>query len=52
MIRAGLRLLEDDENKIKALKKAIREGIDSGTSENFNPKKHLELLKANRKKNG
>ncbi|HEY5392888.1 MAG TPA: type II toxin-antitoxin system ParD family antitoxin, partial [Hanamia sp.] len=36
MIRAGLRLLEDDENKIKALKKAIREGIDSGTAENFN----------------
>ncbi|MEO8852491.1 MAG: type II toxin-antitoxin system ParD family antitoxin [Ginsengibacter sp.] len=52
IIRAGLRLLEEDENKIKALKNAIREGIDSGTAENFNPKKHLELLKANKKKNG
>lgn len=29
MIRAGLRLLEDDENKIRALKKAIWQGIDS-----------------------
>ncbi len=52
MIRAGLRLLEEDEDKIMALKSAIREGMDSGTAENFNPKKHLELLKANKKKNG
>lgn len=52
MIRAGLRLLEDDENKIRALKKAIWQGIDSGTADNFNPKKHPGLLKANRKKNG
>jgi len=46
VIRAGLRLLEDEENKIIALKKAINEGIDSGIAENFNPKQHLELLKA------
>ncbi len=46
VIRAGLRLLEDEENKITILKKAIREGIESGTAENFNPKKHLEFLKA------
>lgn len=46
VIRAGLRLLEDEENKIIVLKKAINEGIESGIAENFNPKKHLELLKA------
>ena len=51
VIRAGLRLLEEEENKIVALKKAIREGVESGFVENFNPKKHLELLKA-KKQNG
>ena len=52
VIRAGLRLLEEEENRIKVLKNAIQEGIDSGISKNFNPKKHLILLKANKKKNG
>ena len=52
VIRAGLRLLEEEENRIKVLKNAIREGIDSGISKNFNPKKHLALLKANKRKNG
>ena len=52
VIRAGLRLLEEEENRIKVLKNAIQEGIDSGISKNFNPKKHLALLKANKKKNG
>ena len=50
VIRAGLRLLEEEENKIKALKNAIQEGIDSGIAEGFNPKKHLESLKANKRK--
>jgi antitoxin ParD1/3/4 len=52
IIRAGLRLLEEEENKIAALKTAIQEGIDSGIAKNFNPKNHLELLKASKKKNG
>ena len=52
VIRAGLRLLEEEENKIKFLKDAIREGIDSGISKNFNPKGHLKLLKANKRKSG
>jgi antitoxin ParD1/3/4 len=46
VIRAGLRLLEEEENKLMALKKAINEGIESGIAENFDPKKHLEFLKA------
>ncbi|MBK9329497.1 MAG: type II toxin-antitoxin system ParD family antitoxin [Sphingobacteriales bacterium] len=52
VIRAGLRLLEEEETKITALKKAITEGIESGAAKNFNPKKHLEKLKAARRKNG
>lgn len=52
VIRAGLRLLEEEEAKIVALKKAITEGIDSGVVKKFEPKKHLEILKAARRKNG
>lgn len=44
VIRAGLRLLETEENKIIIIKNAIKEEIDSGIAENFNPKKHLESL--------
>ena len=49
VIRAGLRLLESEENKVIILKNAIKEGIESGIAENFNPKKHLESLKVEKK---
>jgi antitoxin ParD1/3/4 len=52
VIRAGLRLLEEEESKIIALKKAIDEGVKSGLAKNFNAKNHLKTLKANKKKNG
>lgn len=52
VIRAGLRLLEEEENRIAVLKTAIDEGIESGIAKNFDAKKHLEKLKANKKKNG
>jgi len=45
-------LLEEEENRIKILKNAIQEGIDSGIALNFNPKKHLASLKANKALNG
>ena len=51
VMRAGLRLLEEEEGKLANLKKAIQEGLDSGTAKNFDPKKHLAALKK-RKKNG
>jgi antitoxin ParD1/3/4 len=51
VIRAGLRLLEDEDSKVIALRKAIQEGIDSGIAHNFNPDKHLQELKAKRKVN-
>ena len=49
VVRAGLRLLEEEENKINALKSAIQEGIDSGIAHDFNPETHLENLKAKKK---
>ena len=52
VIRAGLRLLETEENKAIALKHAIQEGIDSGIAHDFNPEEHLKALKASNKKNG
>ena len=52
VIRAGLRLLEEEENKVQILKNAIQEGINSGIDKDFDPKKHLETLKANKRING
>jgi len=52
VIRAGLRLLEEEENRVQLLKNAIQEGMDSGIAQNFDPKKHLEMLKADKHKNG
>lgn len=52
VIRAGLRLLEEEENRVANLRNAIQEGIDSGIAKNFNPKKHLQSLKARKQKNG
>ena len=52
VIRAGLRLLEEEESKIIVLRNAIQEGINSGAAKNFDAKKHLAKLKSARKKNG
>ncbi len=48
VIRAGLRLLEENEQQIVALKAAINEGIESGVAENFDPHEQLKVLKAAR----
>ena len=52
VIRAGLRLLEEEESKVITLRKAIQEGVDSGIAYDFDPKKHLESLKASKNSNG
>lgn len=52
VIRAGLRLLEYEENKIKILREALQVGLDSGMVKDFDPKKHLEMLKAKKRENG
>ena len=52
VIRAGLRLLEEEESKVTVLKNAIQEGIDSGIAYDFDSQKHLESLKSNKQLNG
>lgn len=44
VIRAGLRLLEDEENKMMQLKKEIQAGLDSGIAKN-----HLKSSKSKKK---
>ena len=51
VVRAGLRLLENEERKIIALRNAIQEGVDSGIASDFDPEKNLEKLKTEHKKN-
>jgi len=48
VVRAGLRLLEEEENRVIALRTAIQEGIKSGIAHDFNPESLLENLKAKR----
>ena len=51
VIRAGLRLLEEDENRIQILKSAIKDGLDSGISKDFNATENLKKLKAKKSQN-
>ena len=46
VIRSGLRLLEDQEQKMSALRSAIEEGKNSGIVEDFDPQEHLQQMKA------
>ena len=46
VIRAGLRLLEVEENRFMALREAIHEGLESGIASDFDPQQHLRMLKA------
>lgn len=46
VIRAGLRLLEEEENKAISLQKAVNDGIESGIAEDFDPSSHLKKLKS------
>lgn len=52
VVRAGLRLLEEEENRLLSLKKAIKDGIESGIATDFEPEKHLAKLKAAKASNG
>jgi antitoxin ParD1/3/4 len=52
VVRAGLRLLEEEENRIIALREAVQAGIESGIADDFNPESHLGRLKAIKKLNG
>jgi antitoxin ParD1/3/4 len=48
VVRAGLRLLQEEEQKVNALRHAINEGINSGLAEDFDPEEHLKMLKSSR----
>ena len=50
VIRAGLRLLEAEEQKVIVLRQAIEEGINSGIAHGFDPIEHLKQLKRRKKK--
>ncbi len=52
VIRAGLRLLENEESKVIALKNAIQEGSSSPRVENFDFDENLKNIKAEKRKNG
>ena len=52
VIRAGLRLLENEESKVVTLRNAIAEGLNSPRVENFDFDKNLKRLKAEKRKNG
>ena len=45
VIRAGLRMVDEREQKIALLKEAIEAGENSGYVKDFDPAKHLEYLK-------
>lgn len=49
VVRAGLRLLEEQESRIVALKSAIDEGLGSGVAVGFDPQQHLQALKLQRR---
>jgi antitoxin ParD1/3/4 len=44
VIRAGLRLIDEEETKIRILQEAIEAGERSGYVKNFDPVKHLAEL--------
>ena len=52
VIRAGLRLLENEESKVIALKSAIQIGLNSARVENFDFDEHLLKLKSEKLNNG
>ena len=46
VIRAALRLMEDEETRLAAIRTALIEGEESGIVEDFDPEKFLEELHA------
>ena len=46
VIRAGLRLLEEAETRLAAIRAALIEGEESGVVEDFNPEEFLQKLNA------
>lgn len=51
VLRAGLRLLEEEENKRTALKAAVQHGIESGLAADFDPETYLNSMKKKKSTN-
>lgn len=47
VVRAGLRLLEEEEQKLRLLRQALIDGEESGWVENFNPEGFKAKLRKN-----
>ena len=45
VVRSGLRLLEDREQKLALLSKAIEDGLNSGIDTDFDPQSFLQQMK-------
>lgn len=52
MISDRLHPLGEEEDRMKTLKRSIQEGMESGIAKTFDLKKHLESLKASKRKMG
>lgn len=52
VIRAGLRMLEDEESKVIALRNAIQEGQNTSLAEDFDFDENLKNLKSETRNNG
>lgn len=52
VIRAGLRMLENEESKLIVLRNAVQEGLNSPLVEDFDIDENLSRLKAEKRKNG
>lgn len=52
VIRAGLRMLENEESKVIALRNAIQEGLNSPLAEDFDFDENLKSLKVEKGNNG
>ncbi len=48
VVRAGLRLLEEHETRVRALQEALIEGEQSGLAEDFDGETFLQEIKAGR----
>ncbi|WP_342087328.1 type II toxin-antitoxin system ParD family antitoxin [Dyadobacter sp. OTU695] len=49
VVRAGLRLLEREEEKLKLLRQALAEGEQSGWAEDFDPEEFKARMRTKRK---